>query len=191
MGAKINIDIQKRRLRWFGHVMRMREKRINDRKRPRGRPRTRCINKIRKDIEMIGGNWEEIRENRKWEIREGWRFFTNSRPIFRKMIDNADILVCIKMDISTWFITIIIVRTLGLVAMSMPAFQKVSGSITRCSVGFSPVKNYSKVNMDRVFIFLSLFCLLLFSACGELYTPGQGRPANCIYVFGPEQLPQI
>ena len=40
--------------------------------------------KIKKDIrvEMRGGNWEEIQENRKWENRDGWRLLCNSRPIF-------------------------------------------------------------------------------------------------------------
>ena len=41
-------------------------------KRPRGRPRTRWIDQIRKDIKIIGENWEEIKENRKWENRDGW-----------------------------------------------------------------------------------------------------------------------
>ena len=35
-----------------------------ERKRPRGRPRTRWIDQIRKNIEMIGENWKEIQENR-------------------------------------------------------------------------------------------------------------------------------
>ena len=28
---------------------------------------------------MRGGNWEEVQENRKWENRNGWRVFYNSR----------------------------------------------------------------------------------------------------------------
>jgi hypothetical protein len=39
-------------------------------KRSRGRPRTRWIDQIRKDIEMRGENWEAIQENRKWENRD-------------------------------------------------------------------------------------------------------------------------
>ena len=39
------------------------------------------IDQIRKAIEMRGGNWEEIRENRKWENIDGWIFLCNSRPI--------------------------------------------------------------------------------------------------------------
>ena len=44
----------------------------------RGRPRTRWIDKIGKDIEKRGENWEEIQENRKGD---GWKFFCNSQPI--------------------------------------------------------------------------------------------------------------
>ena len=43
-----------------------------ERKRPRVRPRTKCVEQIRKNIDMRGGNWEEIQENRKWEIKDGW-----------------------------------------------------------------------------------------------------------------------
>ena len=39
-------------------------------KRPRGRPITRWIDQIRKDIEMRGGKWEGIQENSKWENRD-------------------------------------------------------------------------------------------------------------------------
>ena len=50
--------------------------------RPKGRLGTRWIDQIRKDIETRGGNWEGIQGNKKWEIRDGWRFLCNSRPIF-------------------------------------------------------------------------------------------------------------
>ena len=36
---------------------------------------------MRKDIELRGGNWEEIQENKKWENRDGWRFLCDSQPI--------------------------------------------------------------------------------------------------------------
>ena len=48
---------------------------------PRGRPRTRWLDQIRKDIEMRGENWEEIQESRKLENKGGWRFLSNSLPI--------------------------------------------------------------------------------------------------------------
>ena len=39
--------------------------------RPRGRPPNQMYRPFRKDIEMRGGNWEGIQENRKWENRDG------------------------------------------------------------------------------------------------------------------------
>ena len=50
-------------------------------KRPTGRPKTRWIDKIRKDIEMRGENWEEIEEKRT-KNRDGWRFLCYSQPIY-------------------------------------------------------------------------------------------------------------
>ena len=47
----------------------------------RGRPRTRMIDQIRKDIEMRGENWEEIQEDRERENRNGWRFLCNSQTL--------------------------------------------------------------------------------------------------------------
>ena len=46
-------------------------------KQPRGISKVRRIGQIRRDIEMRGGNWEEIQENRKGEKRKGWRFLYN------------------------------------------------------------------------------------------------------------------
>ena len=65
---EIKNDIQKSRLRWFGHVVLMRDEKITkkllhtktERKRPRGRSRNRLIDQIRNDIEMRGENWEEL-----------------------------------------------------------------------------------------------------------------------------------
>ena len=61
------------RLRWFGHILQMREERIPKKmlhikiegKQPRRKHRTRWIDQIRKDIEMRVENWEEIQENSK------------------------------------------------------------------------------------------------------------------------------
>jgi hypothetical protein len=47
-----------------------------DGKLPRGRPKTKWIDRIKKDVEMRGENWEEIQDNSKWENRDGWRFFS-------------------------------------------------------------------------------------------------------------------
>ena len=60
--------IQKSRSSCLEHGMKMRKERISKKmlhtkmvgKCPRGRPRTRWIDQNRKDIEMRGGNWEEI-----------------------------------------------------------------------------------------------------------------------------------
>ena len=76
-------------LRWFGHVMHMGEDRLSkkmlhtkmEEKQPRGRPRTRWIDQIRKDIEKRRENWEVIQENRKWENRDNWRILFSSLPI--------------------------------------------------------------------------------------------------------------
>ena len=38
------------------------------------------------DIQMRGGNWEEIQENRKWVNRHNCRFLCNSRLISLEMI---------------------------------------------------------------------------------------------------------
>ena len=46
--------------------------------------------KLKKDLEMRGGNQEEIQENRKWENRDGLRFLCNSQPIPLKQLKNAD-----------------------------------------------------------------------------------------------------
>ena len=42
-----------------------------ERKRPRGRPRTRWIDQIRKNIAMRRENWEETQENKKMENSDG------------------------------------------------------------------------------------------------------------------------
>ena len=62
MNSKMNL--KKIRLRWFGHLMRITEERITKKilhtktesKRPRKRPRTRRIDKIRNNIDIRGQN---------------------------------------------------------------------------------------------------------------------------------------
>ena len=71
VGEEIIKCIQKSRIRGFGHVMRMREELIpkntlkKERRRPKGRPRSRWIDQIRKYIEMRGDNREEMPESSK------------------------------------------------------------------------------------------------------------------------------
>ena len=59
---EIKLDVQKNKLRWFGHVMQMRKERIckkllhtkMTRKLSRARPMMKCIDQIRKSVEMRG-----------------------------------------------------------------------------------------------------------------------------------------
>ena len=83
--------IQKSKLRWFGHLMQVTEERIPikmDRKWPRGRPRSRCLDQVGKDIEMRGGKWEEIQENWKMEIEMVGDFSVIVDPYLWKLFKN-------------------------------------------------------------------------------------------------------
>ena len=89
MGGEIKNGIHKSKLRSFGYVMWMGEERIPKKmlhtkmegKLPRKRPRTRWMAQILKYIEIRGGNWEEIQDNRNWQNRGEWRFICNIPPI--------------------------------------------------------------------------------------------------------------
>jgi hypothetical protein len=73
----ITETIRLHRLRWFGHVRRMEENRIprrvlcmnSETTRPRGRPRNRWQDEVRKDGRMIGGEeWQEkVYDREKWK----------------------------------------------------------------------------------------------------------------------------
>ena len=83
---KIRNDIQKSRSRWFDSVMCIGKERIPKKmlhtkvegKRPRGRPKSRWIDHIRKYTEMKGEKLGRNTKNRKWESTEGWRFLCYS-----------------------------------------------------------------------------------------------------------------
>jgi hypothetical protein len=68
--------VKSRRMRWVGHVARMGEERgmhrvlvgKPERKRPLGRPRRRCENNIKMDLQEVGrGYWMELAQD-----RDGW-----------------------------------------------------------------------------------------------------------------------
>jgi hypothetical protein len=71
--------IKSRRMRWAGHVARMREKRNAYRifvgkpegKRPLGRPRRRWVDNIRMDLGEVG--WSDVAQD-----RNRWRALVNS-----------------------------------------------------------------------------------------------------------------
>ena len=81
--------IKSRRLRWTGHVARMKEGRSVFKiltgkptgKRPLGRPRRRWEDNIRMDLEEIGsnvGNWVDSAQDRNY-----WRALVNAALNFR------------------------------------------------------------------------------------------------------------
>ena len=75
--------IQKRRLMWFGHVVRMGEERLpkkagklqREGKRPRGRPKTRWSDAVRRDLQKMNITWREAEERA--TDRELWRTMIN------------------------------------------------------------------------------------------------------------------
>jgi hypothetical protein len=48
-------------------------------RRPRGRPRTRCMDQVMRDVEKRGKKWTQVKQDREWEDRDRWRFLCNSR----------------------------------------------------------------------------------------------------------------
>ena len=81
--------VKSRRMRWAGHVARMGEDRGVQRvlvgkpegKRPLGRPRLRCEDNIKMDLQEVGGgrmDWMELAE-----YRGGWRALVGTARNFR------------------------------------------------------------------------------------------------------------
>jgi ribosome biogenesis protein Tsr3 len=85
--------IKSRRMRWAGHVARMREKRNAYRilvgtpegKRPLGRPRRRCVDNIKMDLRETG--WEGVDSMDMAQDRDEWRSLVN-------MVLNLRVLKC-------------------------------------------------------------------------------------------------
>ena len=77
----IRVSVERSRLRWYGHVMRMNEERIPRRMeglevvgwRPRGRPRRRWMDEVKMDVEKRGVAWEEVEKEKLWRDRQKWR----------------------------------------------------------------------------------------------------------------------
>lgn len=73
--------VEKSRLKWYGHVKRMEEGRLPKvmeelaitGKRPRGRPRRRWIDDIKKDVTRRGYRFENIQQEEVWKDRKKWR----------------------------------------------------------------------------------------------------------------------
>jgi hypothetical protein len=72
---EIKHDMERNRLKWYGHVMRMADERIPKTmlemkmrgRRPRGRPRTRWMDKVKRDAEKRGKKWKQVKQDREWE----------------------------------------------------------------------------------------------------------------------------
>lgn len=79
--------VEKSRLRWFGHVKRMEDVRIPRRmselqmngRRPRGRPRGRWIDEVKRDVEARGVQWGYVEEEELWKDRRRWRGLVNTQ----------------------------------------------------------------------------------------------------------------
>jgi hypothetical protein len=49
-------------------------------RRPRGRPRTRWMDQIKRYMEKRGKKLMHVQQDREWEDRDRWRLLCNSRP---------------------------------------------------------------------------------------------------------------
>jgi hypothetical protein len=75
--------MERKRLKWYGHVMCMADDRIPRKmlemklrgRRPRGRPRTRWMDEVKREMEKRGKEWMQVIQD-----RDRWRFLCNSRP---------------------------------------------------------------------------------------------------------------
>ena len=85
-------EIERIKLRWYGHVMRMTEEKKPkkyllwkpDGKRPVGRPRKRWIEGVQSALTRRGTSLCEIEETRRYEDRDNWRRFLGCSPADRR-----------------------------------------------------------------------------------------------------------
>ena len=85
---KIQHQIERTRLRWFGHMKRMKEDRLPriafekqlEGKRPRGKPRKRWRGMIEEDIKKRGLEPKELWKEEWWAERSRWRSIIHIPP---------------------------------------------------------------------------------------------------------------
>ncbi|KAL1446167.1 hypothetical protein WDU94_012371, partial [Cyamophila willieti] len=86
---RIQERIERSRLKWFGHMNRMSQDRIPKQmfdmemegRRRRGRPRLRWKDTLFKDMEKRGQDPNIVMCERRFNDRQWWRGFVNSRPV--------------------------------------------------------------------------------------------------------------
>jgi hypothetical protein len=49
-------------------------------RRQRGRPRTRWMDQVKREMDKRGKKWTQVQQDREWEDRDKWRFLCNSQP---------------------------------------------------------------------------------------------------------------
>jgi hypothetical protein len=84
---EVQNQIERSRLKWFGHVRRMDEHRISESllkmkmsgRRHGVRTCTRWIDQVKREIERRGGNWRRVDEMQEWAVRDSWRLLCTSQ----------------------------------------------------------------------------------------------------------------
>jgi hypothetical protein len=74
--------MERKRLKLYGHVIRIADERIPKNmlemklrgRRPRGRPRTRWMDQVKREMEKRGKKWTQVKQDGRW------RFLCNSQP---------------------------------------------------------------------------------------------------------------
>jgi hypothetical protein len=74
----IKHNMESNRVKWYGHIMCMADERVPKRmlemklrgRRPRGRPRTRWTDQVKRDTEKRGKKWTQMQQAKEWEDRD-------------------------------------------------------------------------------------------------------------------------